>query len=246
MNRKEIQSLQHPLVKHLVKLYKESGYREEKKALLIEGEKQISEYRGEISLLITTQDAPLPPHLNPKTHLIVPFSIIQKISGLSSPEPFLAEVPFPTPESLEEKALLLALDQIQDPGNLGTLLRSALAFGFEGVFLVNCCDPFNPKALRAAKGATFLLPLQKEGMDSFLFHVEKSTHLLYIADKQGEELSMQPPLILVLGNEAHGPSELLKRKGKMISIPIDPKIESLNVAVAGSILMHQVQKSLKA
>jgi TrmH family RNA methyltransferase len=140
----------------------------------------------------------------------------------------------PSFQQLNNKNKLIAFDGLQDPGNLGTLLRSALAFGFEGAILLNnCCDPFNDKALRAARGATFVLPLQKEGIE------EMSSYPLLIADLEGKEPRQLPPLqkfILVMGNEAHGPSKDLK--GTKITLPMHNNVESLNVAIAGSILMY--------
>ena len=239
---KEIKSLQHPIVKHLVKLRKEKRYRAEKNALLIEGKKLLSEYQGPINVLITTET--FSHHLSPKSHFIVPLQIIQKISEAVSPEPFLAEVPLPPQGNLAGKKQLLALDCISDPGNLGTLIRTALAFGFEGVFLIDCTDPFGAKALRAAKGATFHLPIQQGTEQELLSLIEENQLTPYVADTQGKETPLTSPLILILGSEAHGPSPLLKKRGTQITIPMESKTESLNVAVAGGILMNKVRESL--
>ncbi len=238
MVTKEVKSLQHPIVKHFVKLRKERRYREEKGFLLLEGKKMILEFPGEIETLITTEETSIPA----KNHYVVPPEVIKKIADTSSPEPYLAEVPLPPPALLEGKRLV-ALDRISDPGNLGTLLRTALALGFEGAFLLSCTDPFSSKALRAAKGATFHLPIWQGSEEELLTLMGKRN--VYIADAQGgEDVAFKAPLILVLGSEAHGPSPSLKGKGTLVSIPMNGKAESLNVAVAGGILMHKIGGAL--
>ncbi len=243
---KEIKSLQHPIVKHLVKLRKERRYRVEKESLLLEGKKTIFEYRGPIEVLLVGEGSPIPDHLQPKTTLSVSTEIIEKISGTKAPEPYLAEIPLPTSSNLDGKNRLLALDGISDPGNLGTLLRTALALGFEGVFLTKTsADPFMDKALRAAKGATFHLPIQIGTEKELTTLIEKNGLTPYIADGKGSsKISFSTPLILILGNESHGPSETLKKTGPLISIPLADKTESLNVAVAGGILMNKIQDAL--
>lgn len=243
MVTKEIKSLQHPIVKHLVKLRKEKRYREEKRSLLLEGKKMVYEYQGAVDLLLTTRGTNIPDHLSPKMRFVVSPEIIEKIAGTSSPEPFLAEVPLPSSTNLDEKTCLLALDRISDPGNLGTLLRTALAFGFDGIFLIECTDPFSPKALRSAKGATFHLPIQNGSADDLLKLVEKNRLTPYIGDTGGEDITMTAPLVLILGNEAHGPCETLKNSGKVVAISIESQTESLNVAVAGGILMNKIREA---
>ncbi|QVL57882.1 MAG: RNA methyltransferase [Simkaniaceae bacterium] len=246
MYTKEIKSLQHPIVKHLVKLRKERRYRLEKESLLLEGKKMIFEYCGPIKILLTTKDAPIPNHLHPKTTLFVSFEIIEKISGTKAPEPYLAEVPLPSSSTLEGKERLLALDGISDPGNVGTLIRTALALGFDGIFLTkNSADPFMDKALRAAKGATFHLPIQMGTEEELIALIKKNGLIPYIADGNGStKTALTSPLILILGNEANGPSQTLKKLGQLIAIPIVKETESLNVAVAGGILMNKFQEIL--
>ncbi|MCB1080947.1 MAG: RNA methyltransferase [Chlamydiia bacterium] len=242
MYTKEITSLQHPIVKHLVKLRKNREYREEKGTLLLEGKKMVEEYQGPIETLLTTH----PSLLQAKNHYLITPAILEKISGSSNPEPYLAEVPLPSFQSLKGKTCLLALDEIRDPGNLGTLLRTALALGFEGVFLTEgCADPYGDKALRAAKGATFHLPLQKGTVHELSLFIQENGLTPYVADPQGTpHPSFTSPLILILGNEAHGPSAPIKKQGTLLSIPLSAQTESLNVAVAGGILMHKIRETL--
>lgn len=204
----------------------------------------VSECPLPMKTLIILAGTPIPQKLKAETTLIVTQDILEKISGTKTPEPYLAEIPHPTPSSLEGKTKLLALDGVSDPGNVGTLIRTALALGFEGVFLTEgSADPFMDKALRASKGAALHLPIQM-GMETKLLTLIKENQLTpYVADSKGKkDTSFISPLILILGSEAHGPSQTLKEIGTLISIPMLGKTESLNVAVAGGILMNKIQE----
>ena len=170
----------------------------------------VCEYRGVLPRLITTEEAPLPSCVAYGERVVVPFSIIEKIADTKSPEPYLAEVPLPAFTDLSGMQPLLALDRIADPGNLGALLRSALGFGFQGVFLIHSADPFSCKALRAAKGATFHLPLFAGGEEELLDLIEKNQYLPYVADAGGESASFKAPLVLIMGSESSGCSERLR------------------------------------
>ncbi|MCP5491374.1 MAG: RNA methyltransferase [Chlamydiales bacterium] len=231
----DITSLQHPYVKHLVKLRINRKYRYEKNAIFIEGKKLLSELRLPLKTLIVREGEET--SLQATTTYYVPSNVFEKISGVQAPEGIAAEIDMPPFADLSQKKRVLALDQINDPGNLGTLIRTALALGFDGVFLTeNSVDPYNEKALRAAKGATFKIPLQIGDLETFA----RSFHL-YIADLEGAPLptvTFQTPAILLLGNEAQGISKEMQKNGISVTIPIMNQMESLNVAIAGSILMH--------
>ena len=179
-----------------------------------------------------------------ENHLVVSESVLKKVTGLPHPEGVAAEVALPPPGKLEGKKFLLALDEISDPGNLGTLLRTAWALGWEGAFLTpSSVDPFNDKAIRSAKGASFLLPLRSGSWEEF--DALSSGMQIYVADPKGKIVSkvdFRSPMVLVLGNESRGLSASAKKRGQPISIPIQ-KMESLNVAIAGAILMYTMRPS---
>lgn len=244
--QKEITSLQHPLVKHLVKLRQERAYRKEKQTALICGTKLISEIGQPLKVLLVEQGAAIPRGVKADEIYSVPSAILKKVTALEAPEPYAAEVALPKPANLAHKRYLLALDGVSDPGNLGTLLRTALALGWEGVFLTeNSCDPFNEKALRAAKGATFRLPLSMGTVSELKQLIKEGGFKAYVATVKGASLFEQhfdAPLLLILGNEAHGVSEELTSQYDSISIPMAGNMESLNVAVAGGILLAQMKR----
>lgn len=241
----EISSLTHPLVKHLVKVKTNREYRQQHQSILAYGQKLIREIIADVHfkvILIEKGFAPLvslPPHI---PLYEVPLSLLKKISGLENPEPILAEVEMPTFSNLESARFLLVLDGVADPGNLGTLIRSALALNWEGVFLTpHCTDPFNDKAIRAAKGATFRLPLASGSWEDLKQLMQAKGGKIFLASLGGVPFQHQlfsPPLALILSNESCGPSSLAKSIATPISIAMNPKMESLNVAAAGAILMH--------
>lgn len=245
---KHISSLQHPYIKHLIHLRQNSDYRYEHKSAVIEGVKMISEVGAarQIKTLLVCNEWLIPPSIKAKEILIVDEAVMKKVSGMQTPEGILAEIALPSPATLENARFIIALDRINDPGNLGAILRTALAFGWDGAFLIgDGCDPYNEKAIRAARGATFRLPIQTGSLEDFKAFSEKKGVVPLAGDLDGEPLETTMPAsdtILVLGNEAHGPSPELLQFCKKTTIPMAGPMESLNVAVAGGILMYLLRR----
>ena len=176
--------------------------------------------------------------------------IIQRMSGMDSPEPYLAELPLPPPSPLTNPQYqkVLALDGVNDPGNLGTLIRTGLALDFDAVYLTDTCvDLFNDKAIRAAKGSTFILPYNTGSPLDLWKLIDHQNFHAYTGDMDGtslKEMTFQTPLVLIMGNEALGPSILSKQRAHAVTIPLSSQVNSLNVAVAGGILMNSVQNQI--
>lgn len=240
MLAKRISSLQHPSVQHWADLVKKRSYREEVRSVLVSGEKLVRELARYVPLktLITSfeEDA-----LPAEERFLVTEGILKKITGLGTPDGYAAVVPLPPSQDLSSLRYLLILDQIADPGNLGTLLRTAYALGWEGIVATpGTVDFFNDKALRAAKGATFRLPLSCATPEEIISWGKT----IYVADVEGKPLAQsafQPPLALVLSNEARGPKHWVH--GQKIHIPMSQDAESLNVASAGAILLYAMRCS---
>lgn len=242
--RKVISSLQHPYIKHLVHLRQNGNYRQEYRSVVVEGLKMIKELEASqaIKTLISCNESLIPAHLQETDTILVEPGIMKKISGVVNPEGLLAEVQMPAFSTLQQAKAIVALDRINDPGNLGALLRTALAFGWDGVYLIGeCCDPYNDKALRAARGATFRLALCQGDVKDFMNFATQKEIVPWVADIDGKKMTCcekSQPGILVLGNEAHGPAEELLNCCQKITLPMSGAMESLNVAVAGGILMY--------
>jgi len=143
---------------------------------------------------------------------------------------------------------VLIADQIRDPGNLGTLLRTAAAAGVQAALLPpETTDPFAPKVLRAGMGAHFRLPIHCLTWEE-IRAATKSLEV-YLADMQGSpcwQADFRPPLAIIVGGEAEGATEEACRLAEMtVSIPMPGKAESLNAGVAGAILMFEVVRQRK-
>jgi RNA methyltransferase, TrmH family len=171
--------------------------------------------------------------------------LLQKLSDTETPQGVIAILsfnPLPIPESLN---FILISDQIRDPGNLGTLLRSAAATGVQAVLLSpETTDAFAPKVLRSGMGAHFRLPIHSMPWEE-MEPLSKSVNLqMYLADMEGQscwETDLRPPLALIVGGEAEGASSEARRlANRKINIPMTGKMESLNAGVAGSVLMFEV------
>jgi len=283
--RKHLSSLQNPIVKESIKLRDHRKFRFQQKKVFVEGLVPILEVCEQTSWRPTTvfvsDSHPLfstkvpevqallqssssrlrwPDLLSQTRVFSVSDGVMRKISDLESPSGVAAifEMPEPSP-SLAHHKFVLVLDGISDPGNMGTLIRTATGLGWNGAFVLNSSvDPFNQKAVRASMGAVFKLPLQLGSVDTLneTFPVASSEWLAADAnglsaqsylDKQKNEPQPQEtrPRLLILGNERHGVSPMIKSMSQSISIPMAGPMESLNVAVAGGMLMHVLGPQVK-
>ena len=169
--------------------------------------------------------------------------LMKTLSSTETPQGILAILHnsrLPIPDSLN---FVLILDQIRDPGNLGTLLRTAAATGVQAVLLPpETTDAFAPKVVRSGMGAHFRLPIHSMTWEEIR---EQTQDLqVYLADMEGQscwETDLRQPLVLIIGSEAEGASEEARKLAmQKISIPMSGDVESLNAAVAGSVLMFEV------
>lgn len=168
--------------------------------------------------------------------------LFNKLSSMKNPEGISCVVKKPKARDISSKRVLL-LDHIQDPGNLGTMIRSAEAFGFFDIVLFNSCvDHYNEKTLRASMGSVFrtnIIEINEEDILSL-----KNDYKILAADMKGLDYNLvkkDEKLILAIGNEANGLSDFLRNEcDQFIKIPMKGKIESLNAAIAASILMNNL------
>ncbi|XP_047956001.1 uncharacterized tRNA/rRNA methyltransferase slr1673-like isoform X1 [Salvia hispanica] len=281
-NVNSIISTSNPFVKHCVKLRQSSSYRHLHGMVLVVGTTPLREIYSShmsesgkpiIECLFVVDNCSIPEEIEYKAVHVVEVSpeVIRKISGIQSVDSVeviaLMRIPssfrivnkhdencrtlFPFPHRI------LVLDGIQDPGNLGTLVRSATAFRWDGVFLLpGCCDPFNDKALRACRGASFQIPIVSGSWENVGdLRDEFQMRMLAGHPAKGDDLkpvmklskdlaeSMEDlPLCLVLGSEGAGLSQFSRRDCELVSIPMAGEFESLNVSVAGGIFMYMLQR----
>lgn len=144
---------------------------------------------------------------------------------------------------------VLVLDRVQDPGNVGTLLRTAEAAGLSGALLLKGCgDVYAPKTVRAAAGTLFRLPLLfAENPAEAITLLHKYNKTIYVAAAQAETYYFDCPLrenaAIVIGNEGNGAAEeWIQKADRLIKIPMEGQAESLNAALAGGIIMYEVRR----
>ena len=143
---------------------------------------------------------------------------------------------------------LLAMAGVQDPGNLGTIIRSAEAFSAGGIILgEGTVSPFNPKVVRASAGSVFRLPLARTRLPDMLKRMkERGLRLMATSSHKGTPLglaTLSGPLAIFIGREGAGLSrDLIKAMDEVVAIPQAPQVESLNVGVAVSILLYELRR----
>jgi TrmH family RNA methyltransferase len=239
---KQITSLQHPLVRYWLMLKEKPAFRRKEKRLLLEGKNAICDVCRHIPAerLIVTDPA-LAGGIQAKTTLLITDAILKKISSVEENEGVLAEMPLPDTSSPSGTKVMVC-DRVQDPGNLGALIRSCLAFGWDACFLLpGCVDPFNDKVVRSSKGAIFSLPLCQISWDALQCYCREKHMQIMVADTEGKKpnsFTKEQKKALVLGNEARGASPPSSCVYEKIAIDMPGPVESLNVAVAGSILLY--------
>lgn len=160
----------------------------------------------------------------------------------------IAEVPAHSLDSLSSPHRLLVLDAVQDPGNVGTILRTAAAFGFAVAALPGTVDLWNAKVVRAAMGAHFALPAVSCTGDELAAFQRAHTVVFWGADAAGTPVDsiaradVPRDLAVVVGNEGNGLSaDMRERVDRLVSIPIARDVESLNVAIATGILLFALR-----
>jgi RNA methyltransferase, TrmH family len=245
-------------VEKYVNSLKQKKYRDLHRAFLVEGEKIILEAirSGEEIQFVFTSDEKLALQLSnenlPAGRLhVVSHSVIEKISALSSAASVTAVMKMPEEIHLQKNIsgkLHLALDGIQDPGNLGTIIRIADWFGIKNIFCSeDCADIYNQKTVQATMGSLFHISITEIPLEKLFKQFPKLS--VYGASPIGKNIfktKLKPEGFLLIGNEGHGISEDLKSFiTESISIPGNGKAESLNAAVATGILCAEFFRQMK-
>ena len=220
-------------VKRFSKLHQKK-YRDQENLMIVEGPHLVEIAQSKVLIhTIFSLEA------MPRSHsTLVSESVMKKLTSTNHVPPVAAVVKIPIRQSLSSKVLIL--EHVQDPGNVGTLLRTALAFGFETVVLDRCADPFSSKVLRSTQGALFDLTLIET--DTKTFKNQHPEYTLIGTDLLGQTESLMPklPYALILGNEGQGMKKSTRALcDTLVKIPIK-SIDSLNVGIAGGIFMHSL------
>ena len=240
-------------IAHIRKLISSRAYRRETGQMVCEGPKMLEEalrWGAEITQIVQTQKASVPANLPPGVQrLQVLDDLLAWLSDTKTPQNslFLCRIPESPPLPCETPRFLV-LDGVQDPGNVGTIWRTADAFGAAGLILLGACaDPWSPKTLRATMGAAFRLPVWEMEAQSLVAQLKEREIPLYGAALMEDTLDIQALSLhkaaVVIGSEGRGISdEVLARCEKTIKIPMAERCESLNAAVAASVVLWEMAR----
>ena len=251
-----ITSTSNARIKEIRKLQTDRRVREQERLFVAEGDRWLKELIGlgmRPQLILTTPawlDNPAHTALLAQLdapHLPVNEAVMASASDTQTAPGILAVIPQPDWQLPEHPTLLLVLDRVQNPGNLGTMLRTAAAAGVAAVLLSpGCVDAYNPKTVRGGMGAHLRLPILRQswpqiaaatnGLSIWLASVENPA-IPYT------QVNWCPPSALIIGSEAHGVgNEALKLAHGEVTIPMHAATESLNAAVAAAVILFEAQR----
>lgn len=257
INIKQITSSQNPEIKAITKLHSPKG-RKAQGLFIAEGKrtlktfadaqwKPLSIYATEDAYhdavgIFDTQSISL---FDDKKITLVSNEVMEKISSAKTPSGMLAVFHIPEQLELNQLSSGVALTRIADPGNMGTLIRSAAAFGKKTVVAIEGCDPWSPKTVQASAGTIAFVNIFQISWDELVKNKRDLSLVALIVQngKQPSELNLENAL-LVVGSEAHGiPDKWIKQCDEKMTLPMPGKTESLNAAIAGSIALYATSTS---
>lgn len=255
-------STRNPLVKQLRSLGESAKDRKEQGLFLVEGTHALTEARSTaypLSIVCCTEKwiATNPDLYNQieasvdeiERLEIVSEEVLQAIATTKNPDGAIAAALLPSREVAQIKTLGLALETIQDPGNIGAIIRSAVAVGIDGMLVSsNSVDLTNPKIIRATAGQWFRCPMQAsaniaDDIRKLQAQGVKAIATLANAKKTYWDYDFTQPTVILLGNEGNGLSqELIELADESVSIPQSDRVESLNVAICAALLLYEAKR----
>lgn len=241
-----ITSLENEKIKYYYKLQKKK-YRDLSNEFIIEGEHLVLEAykKGCLKEVLLLEDEVLPIDVE---QIEVTYDILKKITTLNSPPKMIGLCEKIIDTTIGKK--ILVIDEVQDPGNMGTIIRSAVAFNIDTIVIGdNTVDVFSSKVVRATQGMIFHVPIVFYSIDKLIPILKKlNIPLLATNVKYGEEVKNltkkeKETFALIIGNEGNGVNpKYLELSDKFIYIPMNEVVESLNVGVATSIILYEMDK----
>ncbi|GAB3803906.1 TrmH family RNA methyltransferase [Virgibacillus kimchii] len=243
-----ITSVKNDKVKNWKKLHKRK-VRKETESFLIEGFHLLEEARNShwvIKEVIVQQKVIVPDWCHSLPILEVSEQVFRQISRTESPQGIAAVVEMKEAQIIDGDHILI-IDAVQDPGNLGTMIRTADACGFSGIVVsLDTVDIYNEKVIRATQGSLFHIPVQQRELKTEISSLKDNGYQIWATALQGavpfNNLDVPEKTALIVGNEGAGVKEtLLAAADKTVKIPIYGKAESLNVSVAAGILMYYIK-----
>jgi TrmH family RNA methyltransferase len=252
MNETPISSRDNPIFKRLKKLAESARARREARMTLLDGDHLLAAYLdagGQPHTLVRAASFDVRPfdrliaRCSHAKSIVLPDALFAELSPVATPSGMLAEAAWLTPPAIASTPLVIVLEDIQDPGNLGSMLRTGAAAGATlAVLSKGCHDPWSPKALRGGQGAQFVLPLQT-GVD-LSFWLDgfegQSIALTLSEENRFYTLDLRGPTALVVGNEGAGLSAAVRQAASTrAQIPMPGQVESLNASAALAVAVFE-------
>ncbi len=249
----QITSRKNPLITHIRKLTADRAYRRECGEYLGDGVKLLAEavkWNAPLNCVVYTAGTALPDLPAGLRVVEVPADVMESISPMKTPQGalFLCRM---GEQEVREKLTgqrYLVLDEVQDPGNVGTIWRTADALGADGLLLTDgCADPWNHKTVRATMGACFRLPVYEVKRQELFALLERSALPLYATALREDTLDLRDADLsccaVVIGSEGRGVSEeVLTMSEKTLKIPMRERCESLNAAAAAAVVLWEMAR----
>lgn len=243
-------SLKNPKVQ-IWRSLKEKKGREEHNAFLVEGIRMVREALASSftvrAILLRNHDFPDEPLPSGIPVFNLPEHIFHAVCSTKTPQGIAAVLELRTREAFGSR--LLALDGVQDPGNLGTIIRTADASGFDGILLSpDCADLFSPKVLRSTMGSVFRLGFSfPSSLPDALESLKNKGFSILSSQLDGDPFydrtNVSPSFVLIIGNEGNGVSDAVKNTAThRLCLPMRGGAESLNAAVAAGIMMYDLMR----
>lgn len=238
-----ILSRQNPLVKELASLKEKKG-RRRTGTFLVEGHKMVREAIAcgmDVVRLILREDYAGETYGLPAVRL--GRDAFAAVCDEKTPQGIAAEVAIPLRSVQPPQGRCLLLDGLQDPANVGAIIRTAVAAGYEDIYLAGCADPFSPKSVRASMSGVFFARIMQGTQEEILSAIAGMS--VIAADMGGEDVFsyVAPEMFcLAVGSEGSGLSALVRSRADVtVRIPMDARTESLNAAVSAGILMYALR-----
>lgn len=255
-----ISSTSNPQMKHLVQLQKKAKLRREEQVFVIEGTKMFEEAlegnlikKAYFSETYWKEKAQGSSYLKQIDYEIVTDAVLKEVSDTQTPQGVIALVKMPRYDVNElitkEQVNMVLLENLRDPGNLGTIVRTAEGAGMNAIILSKeSVDIYNPKVIRSTMGAIYRIPVVY--VDSFvecLINLQKNGIVIYAAHLKGkndyDKEQYAKKTGLLIGNEANGiKEETANLADCLVKIPMEGKVESLNAAIAAALLMYEIYR----
>lgn len=257
---RRIESKDNPLIRRLSRLAGERKFRRTQGEMVCEGEKMLREALTSgvpVREVVVGETRQFDPDLLARAEAQgarlteIPESLLARLSNVETPQGlvFVCDQPVFTLERLSQARRLLVLDGLRDPGNLGTILRTADAFALDGIVLCEgCVDPVSPKVVRATMGAIFRIPIVMAKLEETAQWLAQRDIPLYATALREDSVPLTAVSLqraaVIIGNEGRGVSERgLALSEKQLIIPMAGRAESLNASIAASIVMYEMSRT---